>query len=308
MISRRKRLGGTLSLLGAAATLAVVAGSPGLAAARVIPGGQAGASAASASVADASVVKASAATTKSQDELIPLYDNANASDWTQACSTVNGAHGGSWIIADVDQGMGPGPAPVPAWTSVIDNCYQYGRASVIGYVDTDYGQISIATVESQIKAWYSFYPGNIAGIFFDRASDTIPGTTTSNVSYYRTLDSYVHKNHGDNDEVVLNYGASPGSGWMFSSSNANNADIVVTFESDYDTYTTWTPAAWQASYPASDFAALIYDTGESTDPQPASACGSLAQQNIGYVYVGTWYDVLPPYFSSFLADAAAGAC
>ena len=61
----------------------------------------------------------------------------------------------------------------------------------------------------------------------------------------------MHKGHGDNDEVVLNYGASPGSGWMFNSSNANNADMVVTFESDYDTYTTWAPAAWEASYPAS---------------------------------------------------------
>ena len=50
MISRMKRLGGTLTLLGAAATLAVVGGSPGLAAARVIPGGQSGASAASATV------------------------------------------------------------------------------------------------------------------------------------------------------------------------------------------------------------------------------------------------------------------
>ncbi len=298
MIPRRKRLGSRLGWLAAAVVLAVVAGSAGLAAARTVPG-QAGASLASAK---------SAASAKSQDELIPLYDNANPSDWTQACSTVNGAHGGSWIIADVDQGLGPGPAPVPAWASVIDNCYQYGRASVIGYVDTDYGQISIATVESQINAWYSFYPGNIAGIFLDRASDAIPGTTTSNVTYYRTLDSYVHKNHGNNDEVVLNYGASPGSGWMFNSSNANNADIVVTFESDYDTYTTWTPAAWQASYPASDFAALIYDTGESTAPQPASACGSLAQQNIGYVYVGTWYDTLPPYFSSLLADASQGDC
>jgi hypothetical protein len=191
---------------------------------------------------------------------------------------------------------------------VIDNCYKYGRASVIGYVDTDYGQASIATIESQIKAWYSFYPGDIAGIFFDRVSDTIPGTSTSNQSFYRTLDSYVHTHEGNNDEVVLNYGANPGSGWMFNSSNANNADIVVTFESDYDTYTTWTQAAWESHYPASDFSALIYNTGESTAPQPASACSSLAQQNIGYVYVGTWYDVLPPYFSSFLADAAQGAC
>jgi hypothetical protein len=286
MTVRMKLLGRSVGLL-SAALLAVAGGSAG--------------------VASASAYHSESGTA-GQDELIPLYDNGNTADWTTACSQVNGSGGGSWIIADVDEGAGPGPAAVPAWAKIISNCYKYGRASVIGYVDTDYGQISIATVESQINAWYSFYPGNIAGIFFDRASDTIPGTTTSNETYYRTLDSYVHKNHGGNDEVVLNYGASPGSGWMFNSSNANNADIVVTFESDYDTYTTWTPAAWQASYPASDFAALIYNTGESTAAQPASACGSLAQQNIGYVYVGTWYDVLPPYFSTFLSDAQTGAC
>jgi Spherulation-specific family 4 len=300
MISGRKRLGSRLSWVGAAVALVVVSGSAGLAAARTAPG--------QATAATAANTAKAANTARSQDQLIPLYDDANAADWTQACSTVNGAHGGSWIIADVDQGLGPGPAPVPAWASVIKNCYKYGRASVIGYVDTNYGRLSIATIESQIRAWYSYYPGNIAGIFFDEVSDTIPGTTTSNVSFYRTLDSFVHKGHGDNDEVVLNYGASPGSGWMFNSSDANNADMVVTFESDYDTYTTWTPAAWEAGYPASDFAALIYNTGESADPQPASACGRLAQQNIGNVYVGTWYDVLPPYFSAFLADAAQGAC
>ena len=121
MISRMKRLGGIAGLLGLA-TLTVIAGSPGRAAAMVIPG---------------HVSAASAASARSQDELIPLYDDANASDWTQACSTVNGSGGGSWIIADVDEGQGPGPAPVPAWASVIDNCYQYGRASVIGYVDTE---------------------------------------------------------------------------------------------------------------------------------------------------------------------------
>ena len=98
---------------------------------------------------------------------------------------------------------------MPAWTNVIKNCYQYGRASVIGYVGTDYGQVSIAAVETQIKDWYSFYKGNIAGIFFDGASDTVPGTTTSNLTYYRTLDYYVHKHEGNNDEVVLNFGANP---------------------------------------------------------------------------------------------------
>jgi hypothetical protein len=252
-----------------------------------------------------------------QDQLIPLYDNGNPADWAQACSQVNGSHGGSWIIADVDQGLGPGSASVPAWASVIDNCYSYGRASVIGYVWTDYGaggQGSIAGIEAQINDWYSFYPGGIAGIFFDGVSDDIPGTSTSNQSFYRTLASYVHTHEGNNDEVVFNFGGNPGSAWMLNGSNAGNADIVVTFEGSYDTpgenpYTSWTPAAWEANYPANDFAALIYNTvSDVNGPQPATVCATLATQSIGYTYVGTWYDELPPYFGQFLTSARQGEC
>jgi hypothetical protein len=245
------------------------------------------------------------------DQLIPLYDNANPADWTTACSQVNGTHGGSLLIADVAQGQGPGPAPVASWKSAIDACDTYGRASVIGYVWTDYGEggtASIPGIEAQIRAWYSFYPGHIGGIFFDGASDTVPGATTSNHAFYQTLDAYVHKHFGNNDEVVLNYGANPGSGWMFNSSDANNADVVVIFEGSYDNpsenpYVNWAPASWESKYPAADFAALLYDTNDSPAvPQPATACAALTKQNIGYVYVGTWYDQLPPYFATFLAD------
>jgi hypothetical protein len=260
---------------------------------------------------------ASARTVRGQDQLIPLYDNANAADWTEACSQVNGAGGGSWIVADVAEGQGPGGAISPAYAKVIQNCYRYGRASVIGYVWTDYGeggQASISSIESQVKAWYSYYPGDIAGIFFDGVSDDVPGTSVSNMGFYRTLASYVHTHEGNNDEVVFNFGANPGSGWMLDSTNANNADIVVTFEGSYDTpgedpYTSWTQAAWERSYAADDFAALVYNAPSAVGtPQPASACASLQQQNIGYVYVGTWYDQLPSYFGELLADSAQGAC
>ena len=115
--------------------------------------------------------------------------------------------------------------------------------------------------------------------------------------------------------MVLNFGDNPGSGWMLSGGTAEeDANMVVTFEGSYDTtgenpYTSWAPASWEAGYPARDFAALIYDApNEATTPQPASACSSLAHQNIGNVYVGTWYSELAPYFDGFLADAASGGC
>jgi hypothetical protein len=290
---RVKRLGMPTSLLGAA-VLATIGFLPAGAAAR---------------------------DTHGQNQLIPLYDNGNPADWTEACSQTNGAGDGSWIIADVaegGEGGGPGSVSVPSWAKVIADCYEYGRASVIGYVWTNYGrggQASIAAIESQIKAWYSFYPGNIAGIFLDGVSDTVPGTTTSNQSFYRTLASYVHTHEGNNDEVVLNFGANPSSDWMLGGSSTNNADIVVTFEGSYNTagegpYTSWTPASWERHYPANDFAALVYNASDSppATPQPASVCASLAQQNIGYVYVGTWYDQLPSYFGTLMTDSAQGNC
>jgi len=250
----------------------------------------------------------------SQPALIPLYDNGNAADWARACSQ---SGNGSLLIADVAEGAGPGSASVPSWANVINNCYSYGRASVIGYVWTDYGeggQASIAGIESQINAWYSYYPGAVAGIFFDGVSDDVPGTSTSNQSFYQTLASYVHTHEGSNAEVVFNFGANPGSAWMLNSTAANNANLVVTYEGSYNTptegpYTSWTQAAWEVGYPARDFAALIYNAPEGLPAaQPASACSSLAKQNIGYTYLGTWYDELSPYFSTFVADSARGEC
>jgi hypothetical protein len=260
---------------------------------------------------------AAARVTHGQNQLIPLYDNANANDWTHACSQVGGGGDGSWIIADPFAGEGPGTVRVPAWAQVIDNCYRYNRASVIGYVWTDYGtggQASIPAIENQVRAWYKLYPGDIAGIFFDGVSDAIPGTSASNQGFYRTLASFVHTHEGNDDEVVFNFGANPGSDWMLAGADTGNADIVVTFEGSYNTpgegpYTAWTQAAWERRYPATDFAALVYNAPDSPGtPQPASVCGALAQQNIGYVYVGTWYDQLPSYFGEFLADSAQGLC
>ena len=243
------------------------------------------------------------AATVHRDELIPLYDNANPVDWKTACSQSNGSHGGSYIIADPFQGKGPGSGPVQPWSNVITNCYRYGRASVIGYVWTNYGSggtASIPAIEQQINEWYAYYPRRIAGIFFDGVSDTVPGTTTSNKAFYQTLASYVHTHEGNNDEVVFNFGANPGSGWMLSSRDTKNADIVVTFEGSYNDagynpYTAWTQASWESAYPANDFAALIYDAPDAT------ACSSLSLQHLGYVYVGTWYDTLPPFWNQFLS-------
>jgi hypothetical protein len=235
-------------------------------------------------------------------ELVPLYDGGNAADWAQTCAQVNGSGDGSWIIADVVGGDGgAGTAPNAAWGSAIDNCYQYNKASVLGYVFTNFGQVPLATVEAGIDNWYKFYPGDVAGIFLDDAADTIPGTATSNTAYYQALATYIHTGHGNNNEVVFNFGRNPGSDWMFDASAKKDADLIVTFEGSYDTpgmnpYTDWVQPAWELQYPASDFAAIVHDAPSTTaTPQPSTTCAGLTQQHVGYVDVGagTTYAQIP---------------
>jgi Spherulation-specific family 4 len=257
--------------------------------------------------------RAEAAIAQHHDELVALYDSPSnvtfASDWLNACSQSYGGHGGSYIIADPQPGAGPGTVAVQAWSKVFMSCNAKGRASVLGYVYTDYGRRSIASIEQDIDHWYRFYPGEIAGIFFDQTSDAQPGTTISNSAFYQTLASYVHQREREHGEVVFNFGANPSSGWMLASSNAKNADIVVTFEGSYNDpglnpYTAWSQASWESAYPASDFAAMIYDAANPLYASPSSyltACASLNSQRIKYVSVGTWYQALPPFWSSFLA-------
>jgi Spherulation-specific family 4 len=243
-----------------------------------------------------------ATATPRSNQLIPLYDNANPVQWQTACSQSNGSNGGSYVIADPSETNGPGQGPVPAFSKVIHNCRRYGKASVIGYVWTDYGRggsTGLMAIEEQVRAWYAYYPGDVAGIFFDGASDTVPGTNASNVSFYRTLASYVHAYEGQNQRVVLNFGSNPSSGWMLSGDEMENADIVVTFEGSYDTpdsssYTAWTQASWELRYPARDFAALVHDA------RNARACTSLVRQHLGYAYVCSSYSSLPPYWNEFL--------
>jgi Spherulation-specific family 4 len=244
-------------------------------------------------------------------QLVPQYETPQydpttwVSDWATTCSEVSGANGGSYVVANIDQpglyGGGPGAAPVPAWASVLNNCVDYGRATVLGYVPTNYGEgglYTLSSIEGWVNDWYSYYRGDIGGIFFDDVSDTNPLTGASNVTFYQTLDSYVHQHEGNNDEVVLNFGYNPGSGWMFNSSNAKNADIVVTFEGPYTSYPSWVPASWESQYPADDFSALVY-----ADNDPTTACSALLKQNLGYLDVTTYYTApLPSYFSQMVAD------
>ncbi len=248
--------------------------------------------------------------------LVPLYDSSGA-DWSTACTGLTGT--GSFVVADIGNPGGPGTAASSAWASNIGDCGT-AHVGVLGYVDTGYCQVSLATVESQVDDWYAWYgTDGLSGIFFDEADNpSNPGATSdclskssSAVSYYGTIAAYVHSK-ATGQTVTFNFGVNPVSSWPLSNTvSGQNADIIVIFEDPYSDYVdyggsgvAWSPASWEAGYGAKHFSLLAYDA--SGTGLPGAFCSSVSSQNVGNVYVTptAGWESLPPsaYLESELAD------
>jgi hypothetical protein len=244
--------------------------------------------------------------------LIPLYD-ANGEDWVSACNTLSSTS--SFLVADIGNPGGPGTSSSPSWAQNFSNC-DHSKVGVLGYVDTGYCQVPIATVESQIDSWYSWYgTDDLKGIFFDEVANpsdpTTPGDclagTTSALSYYRALARYAHS-QSTGQTVAYNFGVNPVSNWPLASATANeNADVMIVFEDPYSQYVNyggsgaaWAPATWESAYASSHFSILAYDA--VTGDQPATFCSNVTAQNIRYAFVTPndgWLSLAP---SSFLTS------
>lgn len=240
--------------------------------------------------------------------MIPLFDYT-AADWSSACTKTGNT--GSFIIANAGNPGGPGTIKDPHWSTNIGYC-KTAKTGVLGYVDTNYCKVSLATAEAQVSAWYTWYQANgITGIMFDRTdnpanpasvTDCLSGTKSA-TSYYQTLAQFVHKK-ALAQTVVYNFGVSPATNWAFASTTAAlNADTIITFENTYAVYTTWKAPTWEASYSAKHFALIAHHN--SGTGQPATFCTSSAAKNLGYVYTTSLasYTTLPPatFFASEIA-------
>ncbi len=99
--------------------------------------------------------------------LVPAYfdPTADPTDWasldTAALTTP--------VIAIMNPSSGPGSSVNPAYTTVI-SALQANGGQVIGYVPTGDGADSLASVETEINEYHSFYPA-INGIFLDQMTN-----------------------------------------------------------------------------------------------------------------------------------------
>jgi hypothetical protein len=250
---------------------------------------------------------------------VPAYmdPGANPQDWdvlidAQTCKV-------GVAIANVLNG--PTYQHEQQWADVIHRARASGKR-VLGYVDTGcLGQSGlltrlgsaaladwIAQVEQDVNLWYRLYGEDLCGIFFDQGLNEC-GTANIFVNCYSLLNQYVKRHHGGS-MTVLNPGT------PVPRCYEDTADVLVTYEGDYEGYFGVNPASelnfsdpgWVPGDP-DKFWHIVYDVSEH---QVADVIAESQTRHAGYVYVtdGTLpnpYDTVPTYWRGEQAYVAGGA-
>jgi hypothetical protein len=217
--------------------------------------------------------------------IIPLYTYPTDSSWSSVIQAKQ-AYPGVPFIVIVSPASGPGRAPDPYYVAGIKDLQAAGITTV-GYVFTDYGSRSPASVEADVNSYASWY--HVNGIFFDQMSN-VPGFE----SYYSNLDSYVH---GMGMSTTI---GNPGT--SVPDSFIGTMDIICVYESS------GYPSLSFISYPGysqSNFYVIPYGVGLSSSFLSQAAAGYA-----GWFYVtdasgANPYDVLPSYFYSEVATLSS---
>jgi hypothetical protein len=202
-------------------------------------------------------------------------------------------------IFNPDSGPLPGPAD-PNYVNAMTNLESAG-GKVVAYVYTDYTNIPIATVEGEISTYITQYGKLINGIFLDGMTND---NSASDIAYYHTLYMYI-KGLSASYQVIGNPGTSSVPAYLTPSTQG--ADTLVTYENNVAYYKGTPPPTWVTSYPANDFANIVYDA--SSTQSMMAAVTLAAQRNVGYVYVTDQtlpnpYAQLPSYWDQEVAAIA----
>jgi hypothetical protein len=222
----------------------------------------------------------------------------------EVCETVSGVQecGGATTEADT------------AWDSTLTDLHDAG-VTPLYYISTEYGAVSLSTMETDISNAETWYGAYHIGFMLDEVQGVGTDTTCSGAAdcqdYYQDLFDYVDgTGTGDlNAEtvVMLNPGTPPTDNYIFSGDQPGE-EIIQVFE---NTETDWTNGSfsmpsWAAGYCTCQFAATISGASASSyqaDIQDAEADG------VGNVYVENEsepppYNVLPSFFDAEAAYVA----
>ncbi|KAI0272494.1 Spherulation-specific family 4 [Gloeopeniophorella convolvens] len=223
-----------------------------------------------------------------------IYPGDGCSAWEPISSAI-GANPDVPFYIIINPNSGPVPSPDSNYQACIPTLRPAGtQAKVLGYVPTGFGGTSISDVEASIDeyfAWGASYRPD--GIFLDEVI-----TSASFVDHYATLASY-GKNHFE--PVVFNPGTTPESDAYFTS-----ADLIVTFENAYSTFST-SDLSISSSAPAAKQAVILYS---SPSTPPPSFIDQLGELGVGFIYLTddglpNPYDTVPSGWTQEVDDVAS---
>jgi trimeric autotransporter adhesin len=252
----------------------------------------------SSAASDAPLATTAAASSGSGTESIitTLYAYPTLPSWGQvesAAPTVSAAIVD--ICAPDGSGSGCNGQPADAESSVWVPTIQALQAAGITplyYIWTGYGTVPLATVESEMLNAFTWY--GVSSPMFDGVS-----TSASEVSYFQALYTFAIANGAKT--VMFNPGTVAPQSYMFGPD-----EILQQFEGSEAQFDAASFPSWMASYPASEFSAVISAgtaAGVGTDVSDA------ANDGIGNVYVDDEaeppnYSTLPGFWSAEVQDVA----
>jgi Spherulation-specific family 4 len=223
------------------------------------------------------------------------WDQMAADAKTVSITAILNPASGPGTVPNSDAQKGPFPGPDSNYQAAVSKL-QLAGGQVIGYIHTSYddGTISLATIKNEMLAYQNSY--HVNGIFIDEmTSDAVP----AHLAYYQQIYQMAHSLNA-NWIVVGNPGTPPVTAAYLTTPTA---DVLVDFENTSAKYASFMPQSWQASYPPTKFAQIIY--GASSIATMQADVSLVAKANAGYIYVtdgsgGNPYSALPTYFNQFV--------
>ncbi|MCX4820819.1 spherulation-specific family 4 protein [Streptomyces sp. NBC_01142] len=184
--------------------------------------------------------------------LVPMYVHpaVDPAAWRALVAAAPRLYG---VVLNIDDG--PGTAPDPAFADAA-RALRAAGVRVLGYTDTDYGRRPARAVALDFERHRDWYATD--GFFLDQVAPDPAG-----LRHYRRLARAARARGGRT--VALNPGVHPAPGY------ASVADLLVTFEGNWDAYRTAPVApAWTADHPPETFCHLVHGV-------PTRLCGLAAR-------------------------------
>ncbi|KUL39168.1 spherulation-specific family 4 protein [Streptomyces regalis] len=213
--------------------------------------------------------------------LVPYYEHPSArpAEWDAIIMAAPHLYG---VV--LNPASGPGEAPDPAFVEVADRL-RTADVRVLGYADTDYGRRPHADVVRDIARHRDWYGAD--GVFLDQVA-----AGREEFGYYQRLATAAWG--AGCGTLALNHGTTP------HPSYARIADVLVTFEGTWASYTRLGPRQWHGGTQMSGvrLCHLVYGVPDGVDAadlaRARGACVYCAVPGMGDHPWGTLPHTLEP--------------